>query len=287
MRVSRLTEMFEEHYEPEMLALLHSDSRYSQDISLYSRSWWVRLLQMGARPQPPLRHLLLMRCLGYSAEEFFGLSVVERQPFGAGPWPCLNKGAAHHGQMLITEYTVLPGRHNSARFSCPDCAFTYRLQAREYQPHQETETLPSYSSIVSFVTTWETNLRQLWNDNSLSLREMAGRLGQSESTVKKQAALLGMPFPRARGFLVQPMEKKVIAANAERKARLDKEREALRTQYRDSWLDGLRRMPNATLTILRAEFDRHYVWLYRYDHEWLLLHLPSKRPRKSWSRHSH
>ena len=92
---ARLTERFLDHYSPTLLEKLKCDLKLRYH-------WLRRLINDWKRARHPLHHLLLMQFLGCSAETFFSLPVDE-QPFGKGPWPCLNTAGGHYRENFITE----------------------------------------------------------------------------------------------------------------------------------------------------------------------------------------
>jgi hypothetical protein len=78
----------------------------------------------------PLRHLLLIHLLEQTAESFLTEEPAEeRQPFGTGPWVCLNPVCDSHGTPIITACEWIDSRFTDGRpvgtFTCPRCGFSY------------------------------------------------------------------------------------------------------------------------------------------------------------------
>ena len=70
----------------------------------HRRNWLARISQ-SAQIQHPIRHLLVIRFLNYSVQEFFSLSLT-RKPFGDSPWKCLNPICEYSGQDVIHQITI-------------------------------------------------------------------------------------------------------------------------------------------------------------------------------------
>jgi hypothetical protein len=103
VRVDELVRTFKAHYSSELLSQLHC----TLDENM-NDSWITRLLRPSTsvqRAQHPIHHMLLMHFLGYQVEAFFNVSP-ERQPFGEGPWPCLNRASDHYQQLTILHCSV-------------------------------------------------------------------------------------------------------------------------------------------------------------------------------------
>jgi Tn7-like transposition protein D/TniQ protein len=90
-------------------------------------NWLVRMVQSGRHTQHPIHHLVLIHFLGFSAAEFFQLPTTP-QPFGAGPWPCLNPVCNHYRERVITTCQVRTrysgGERLMGTFRC-ECGFSY------------------------------------------------------------------------------------------------------------------------------------------------------------------
>lgn len=91
----------------------------------------IRLDKIGVTFHP-IRHLLLMTFLEFTAKEFF-TSFVEYKPFSEPPYPCLNKAAEHYREMRIKQCQVFDNLSKDddkkgrplAVFTC-DCGFIYQ-----------------------------------------------------------------------------------------------------------------------------------------------------------------
>jgi hypothetical protein len=87
--ISEFQQMFRSYYSPAILEMLgcNIDERVNEN-------WLVRLVRKPDNAQHPLHHILLIHFLGHSVETFFNFPSAD-QPFGEGPWPCLNPCAGY------------------------------------------------------------------------------------------------------------------------------------------------------------------------------------------------
>ena len=123
MKQMDLHSVFGRRYEEKLLQLL------GLELEKGKNSWLKRLFRGTAQIQYPIRHLIVMNFLGFTAADFFD-RLRDGGPFGAGPWPCLNPVSACRNNLLILECTVRPqlgGPPNSCKpvgdFECPQCGF--------------------------------------------------------------------------------------------------------------------------------------------------------------------
>ncbi len=122
--------------------------------------------------------------LEYSAESFFRLPN-QFEPFGKGPWPCLNQAASHFHQPVIQTceitYTQDHGKPVGT-FHC-FCGFIYCRTG----PDKTQEDQFRITKVRAFGSVWEEKLKELWADSTVSLRGMARDLGVDPTTVKLHA----------------------------------------------------------------------------------------------------
>ena len=263
-----LLKRFMDSNPPQLLHLLHCELE-----ERVIENWLLRLVRTPHNAQHPLQHLLLIHCLGYTAETFFGLPC-EYIPFGAGPWPCLNPACNHYRQRSIEECRVLHSQYTGGQpigaFSCA-CGFVYTRTGPDTSPGDQYRL----SKVQTFGHVWENRLRALWVNESFSLRGIARQLGVDPLTVKRQATRLGLPFPR-------PV-RQCLPLNETQKLRphlTEKPKPASREAYRASWLDARREDPKAGLKALRSKTPGAYSWLYGNDADWLREHLPPRKERR-------
>lgn len=271
----QLIDAFKNFHPPDLLQWLQCE--LDEKIG---ENWLVRLLRVASKnkSQNPLYHLLLIHFLGYTTEEFFKQKSAFA-PFGRGPWPCLNPASDHFKQLLINEYHLSYSyEHGRLRnqpvgvFSCT-CGFVYSRIGSDLL----SEDRFRISRVKAFGLIWETALRNLWSDPTISFKEILRRLGFSEPTVMMQAVRLGLSFPRLgpNGRKTQ-LTKLLNSRNDKTKATELNKLES----YRMALLSAMAENPGAGRSLLRVKFKRIYSWLYTYDYEWLNVLIPSRRSQK-------
>lgn len=262
--MNELQQKFRLHFSPEILEMLHCKIEES-----INENWLMRLVRKPDNAQHPLHHILLIRFLGLSIEVFFNLPA-NNQPFGKGPWPCLNPVCTHYKENQIHKCQIIYSQHTHSRpigaFSC-SCGFIYSRTG----PDRSLEDILRFSKVKAFGHLWEERLRLLWVDETVSLRGMARQLGVDPLTVKRYATQLGLTFPRpVRTSLplkeakqLRPSRNKILEPN-------------IVEIHRAIWQDTIQEYPNAGINKLREKIPDVFIWLYRNDKAWLKEHSPIK-----------
>lgn len=198
--------------------------------------------------------------------------------FGTGPWPCLNITCRFYRQPVITSCRL--AKHWERRvfdvgvFSCA-CGFTYRRAGRKKSPGDQFR----FDTVKEYGGSWKERLRELWGDLSLSIHLMAPLLGVAHNTVKYQAVLLGLEFPRkGPGSRIARAEIKRYKHKSGTRRRVEgypQWKQLRRDRYREELLKVIKKNPSATRTIINKQLaPRAYCWLYVNDKEWLDAHQP-------------
>lgn len=257
-------------YSPELLEMLGCE------IQQNNRNWTFRIVKKSQTNvlHHPVRHLLMMNFLGFSAKEFFN-SFTEFKPFIDGPYPCLNRAADHFGEMIIKQCEVsdylTKGKNQGkpvAVFSC-DCGFVYQRVG----PDKSEEDRLRYNSIRQHGEIWEKKLEELWNDLSLSRAAIGRRLGISDLSVTYHATRLKLPMNTSGA--------RVSNDNTFRRKQTRKTFAQHRERYREEWLKVLQKFAHLSRTELVKKAHHESLWLMRNDSEWINAHLP---PARKYSR---
>lgn len=252
-----------DHYSPELLSFLHGP-RGSTSV----QSWLLRLVRSQARVQHPLQHLLLIRLLGYSAEEFFKLPT-DHAPFGTGPWPCLNAVCPQYEQLVIENCTITyrldTQRRPLGTFACA-CGFVYSRTGPDATAHDCFRV----GQVKCLGPLWESKLQEWWMDHTVSLKQMSLMLGVETHTAKYYAVRLGLPFPPPGSQATQP-----VAVAQQRYPQALTQSEA--QQYQEMLLTALQENPLISATALRRKMPAVYDWLYQHKRAWMQAHVPKRR----------
>jgi hypothetical protein len=259
----RLFKAFQDFYPPLLLKMLGCS------LETNNRSWIFRIVQKGKTDilHHPVRHLLIMHFLGYSAEEFFN-SFTAFKPFVNSPYPCLNRAGDHFGDLKISECKIFDnltkGKNRGkpiAIFSC-DCGFIYQRVG----PDKSEDDRFRYDSIREYGKIWEKKLEELWNDLSLSRAEIGRRLGISDLSVTYHAKRLKLPMNVSGA--------RISNDNTHRRKKIRRTFAEHREIYREEWLKVLQENPHLSRTELVKKAHHENLWLMRNDAEWINAYLP-------------
>jgi hypothetical protein len=263
VRPSKLVDALHEFYSKEFLASL--------GCSLEGKyNWLVRLIQNTGRMQHPLYHLLLMQFLGCTVKDFFQL-LVKQQPFGEGPWPCLNRGSDHFRQNLIaqceTTFLYQFPRRPKGIFRC-SCGFVYYRVG----PDRSAEDRFKMNSFLSLGYVWKDTLKKLYKKKTHSSKKLSEALGVSPATIEKQITKLRLSIRRGSQKEINKSDS-IGRKHCSPKKEIDLK---LRKTNRNSWAKAIKEDPEAGRCAIRKKLPTVFNWLYKHDKEWLNAHLPAR-----------
>lgn len=206
----------------------------------------------------PLRHILLLGFLGETISTLNEqINSISYEPFGSGPWPCLNKAADHFKKPTIKSCVISRDTKIGSpvgTFSC-SCGFIYSRSG----PDKDKDDYHKIGRIKAFGPVWEQKLKELAKQK-LSLRRKADILGVDPATVKNKL-------------------------NSQEVTRDEVQQNNVFEKYRTEWSILLENNKEKTITEIRSMNPRVYTWLYRNDLEWLKNNCPNVvKHKKSISR---
>src|SRR4030095_4887279 len=238
----------------------------------------------------PLRHLLMIQFLGCTAESFFAhfrkqqaIRPVIHEPFGAGPYPCLNPACKFFRQPVIGEIIIKQNVDTyylpTGFFTC-SCGYSYARRGPDGSPDDQLR----YDWVKSYGSVWAASLKEMWVNQKISIIEMARRLKCCHPNIVNKAINLGLPHPRcARGEKLNRCDssswwkRSVKAGLLSNPAEQKEEKLRLTNVYREQLLSAVRQQPEASRTMLRKSAVLAYEWLLEHDQDWLTQHLPPPR----------
>lgn len=244
---ARLRKDFHDFYGERILRLMGDSRRNTSSIH-----WLDSVSRTQRHRLHPLRRILLECFLDYRTQ------AKQEEPFGAGPWPCLNWHAKHHGQLVVTKIekvtTKKDGAQPVARFSC-DCGFVFtRIEGQD---------VLEYNRIVKFGPRFINQAR--------SLHEA----GYSTHTISKT---LGVDWETAARFISQTQSPESEDGS-----------ENL-TGDQAEWLTIIENANGIGVKQFRARHPALYARLYRANPDWLRTHSPhcvtsgkKRRKRVDWA----
>lgn len=266
IKQNELHELFLAHYGVDLLNVLESSVDKQDEYS------WLRVVTRDlARTVHPLRHILLILFLAGDIDAFFKDIRKEYNPFGVGPWPCLNNASEHYRQEVVNDLKITADykkRKPIGTFTC-ECGYIYA----RIGPDRAEEDRYHKGRVKAFGTVWENRLRILISEKKHSYRKLANYMGCDIKTVQKiEVALTEKLEPL--------IDKSLINNNS------DKSAEA----YKNKILSLLNDQPGLSRTALRKLCQKEYIFLYRHDKEWLFTVLPvpkkaiGKRKTVDWDK---
>lgn len=238
-------------------------------------AWIKRIIQHQQSFQHPLHHLLLMRFLAGSANEFFtgsGEPLPEYLPFGAPPYPCRNYVCDYHLQDVIAIIDIKKANGEPfANFICPHCGFTYRRSGNTPKEKQYTGQI----HILDYGYKWEETTTQLLSAGT-SPYKIARDFHCDVRTILTFGVEHNLLSPERR------MERNpyIPTDSPQRKIEFDEQL----VHYRQRWRTLRETNPIATRNPLRMIDPKCYEWLKKNDHEWFEINAPpSKKAAPTWT----
>jgi hypothetical protein len=259
----RLLDHFVFFYGREMLETIDSMVDYEEE-----HNWVFNIVRKPRKSFHPVRHLLMIRFLTGSIEEFFKTDY-EYNPFGESPWMCLNAAADHYLQAVVSELVIsqcYDTKKPVGTFRC-SCGFVYCRTG----PDQTQEDKHRIGKVKAYGSVWEQKLRDLVEVEQLGLRATARQLKVDPITVKRYVFKL-----KLETFWQSSKDNDLVDSQELSETDLNYESES-KVKYRNAWKALQKRYPEASKTTLRKMAPATYAGLYRNDTDWLNQNSPTLR----------
>lgn len=248
VKQKQLNQAFQSFYSPELLNILNCN------ISNDSETNWIQqIVRKNRNSFHPLHHALMMRYLFGSVEAFFNSNIVY-EPFGKGPWLCLNPAADHYMSRCIKEFSLdtNPKSNKSyGTFRCT-CGYIYTRNLEERDEGKKTR-------VIEFGPIWQKSLAKLQNEGK-SLTSMSDIMKADKKTIKRYIS-------------VKEESLQIDSLDEQKGTIIDKQ--SMVKIKRDKWLQLQKEYPGHSISKLRAISLDLYSWLYRNDKEWLRINSPN------------
>ncbi|MBB6715375.1 TnsD family Tn7-like transposition protein [Clostridium gasigenes] len=253
-----LYEEFISFYGKEFLALMESSIDNNDEYN------WLRVITRNlSRTVHPIRHLLLINFLETDIDSFFKDIKVIFNPFGKGPWPCLNRASEHYRRNVVKSLEITEDyktRVPVGTFTC-ECGFVY---SRKGPDKTETDKY-KIGRIKSFGSVWEDKLKQYLKEGKYGLRELARLMNCDPKTILKFDFILEINMFENNSRYIK--DKKATTGS-------DK-----LSDYKNCILGNMASNPTATRTEIRSMCKKEYIFIYRKDKKWLYNKLPIETKR--------
>lgn len=258
VRQQDLYTVFMKFYHKEILELMESSIDNDDEYN------WLRVATRSLkRTTHPIRHLLLMNFLVGDTEKFFSEIKEQYNPFGKGPWPCLNKVANHYRQEVILNIDITSDyktRLPVGTFRC-SCGFIYSRKG----PDKAYENRYKIGRIKVFGHEWDEKLKENLKATTWSLRGIAKKMCCDPMTILKKDIELGI-------YAFHPEDKEILQNKKCKNTEDDKKLES----YKEIIIETIKDNHLLTRTQIRTLVEKEYMYLYRRDKKWLLEQLPNR-----------
>lgn len=213
----------------------------------------------------PLHHILLMEFLKGTVQEFFR-SVPDNEPYGNGPWPCINKICRHYGIDGAEKISVsYMNGQTIGHFRCTECGMKYQRS----RPWQNFEEYAGRASILDYGEYWYRKLRECVEERGLNQAEAAKEMKCTTTTVRKRAEEMGLNLHASRKSCIY-----------HEKGWKDIER----SQYfRTKVSEVLQYQPELTAKELDGLVPGAYAWFHKNDFQWLKERLVIDQDKQYWT----
>ena len=213
----------------------------------------------------PLHHILLMEFLKESAENFYE-AIPENEPYGNGPWPCVNKICRHYGKDGAEKISVTyMNGQTIGHFRCTGCGMKYQRS----RPRQEFEEYADHVVVLDYGDYWYGKLRKCVEAKGLNQAETAKVMKCTTITVRKRAEEIGLDlYANRKSCIYHEKEWKDID----------------RSQYfRAKVGEALQYQPELTAKELDELVPGAYAWFHKNDFQWLRERLVIEQDKQYWT----
>lgn len=258
VRQRDLLNEFSHFYGNQLLTELNCEIDYSEQDN-----WLSQMVRKPRKVSHPLRHILLMRFLELTPEQFFK-NGEKYHPFGNGPWLCLNPVANHYHKPVVEQCEVTRDyktRVPVGTFKC-SCGFVYSRRG----PDKDEADRYKIGRIKQFGHVWEKELLRVTIDKKMSFHAAARHLQCDPVTAKRQLEKIRnkMQYSEVAATITDDFEIKL-------------------TNRRAAWLEIIKANPEKTRTQIRQMVKADFTWLYRHDRQWLTINTPAPKKRKKYT----
>lgn len=135
VKLETISKELEKYFGEEFLSLLNLSIK--TDIK---EKWFKKILSTQKHVNTPINHLIIIDFLGANIKDIFN-ELYTYDPFGKGPWICLNNNANHYGENVIKDVSIrydYQTKNIEGTFKC-FCGYEYRLRYNKPLIYQENQ----------------------------------------------------------------------------------------------------------------------------------------------------
>ncbi len=154
--------------------------------------WTKGIVQKQQLKLKLICHLVIIKFLFGTIEEFVKYEPVEYAPFGRSPWPCLNPFCKQYMKESIKEVCFKKGSTGgriAGTWECKECGFEYTRQG----PDAKEEDKYRIGFVNKYGDVFDNKVKEVCEDTSLELEELVDLLQcKSVYILKKHMTRLGI-----------------------------------------------------------------------------------------------
>lgn len=211
----------------------------------------------------PLHHILLMEFLKGSAEEF-SMAEPDNEPYGNGPWPCINNLCRHYGKDGAQKVSVSYFNGQTiGQFYCTECGMRYQRS----RPWQTFDEYVGHAVKLDYGHLWYDRLRKCILEDKLCPSNVAKAMKSTKKTVELRAAEIGLDI-RVNS------RTRIFYSNGERIS--------ADVYYHEKVSEILEHHTELTVKELNELVPGAYSWFSKNDFQWLKDRLVTDREKRYW-----
>ncbi|NFE18029.1 hypothetical protein FDF42_05935 [Clostridium botulinum] len=131
----------------------------------------------------PIRNILLIMFLTDNNIKMFFQSKIDNNPFGEGPWPCLNVASGHYLQKVINKCEIKNAYRSTVPkgiFKCT-CGYVYSRNG----PDENEQDMFRADKVLEEGEMWKTKLKKYLEESNYNIRDTSKIMQCSEYQIKK------------------------------------------------------------------------------------------------------
>ncbi|NMM62209.1 hypothetical protein HBE96_05820 [Clostridium sp. P21] len=250
IRQNKLINDFSSYYGHVILQLLNSKIN---DIKV---NWIRNIAQNRGSVVNPLRYILLILFLTNDDIKMFFKVQEDENPFGKGPWPCLNPISEHYLEKVIDKCEIENGyRSNIPKgiFKCK-CGYVYTRTGRDISE----EDMFRKSKVIERGEKWKIEFVKHLEQSNYNVSYTSKKMGCSKVYVKG--------YIERQGFITQ-----------EEVAQRRKKDNFI--EYSNQIINYMKSNPNCLREDIRLNLKKQVSWFKNNNPKWLEDNLPKPTKR--------
>lgn len=176
----KLANDFKQYYGDKVLDQLDANFEVDEGPT------WIKRVLFAKKDEvvSPIRHLLMIKFLFGSIEAFSGYEEKVNEPFGKGPWKCINPVCEKYQERCIETFDKRRGDRTGrvrGRWKCKYCGMEYS----KIGPVKEEE-IYLRGVVIEYGHVWKDRFIEACNDETMKLSDIAEYMKCSRYLVKRK-----------------------------------------------------------------------------------------------------